>query len=1043
MNKQGLFKRSISYYQSYYKLVTGAVIAMMTVLVGSLMVGDAVRGTLVDRVHERLGNTETVITSGTGFLDDEIMKRPLLEKAQGYLLTDGFVSHGGRMIAVQVWGTDLDSIDYGEALINEPLASQLEGEEDFVLHLPAHSLVPSGSLFVTQSYSTQLRLHTRSVKTVEEGGNLLLHNDQTLPLNVFVSREELAEQMELQGKINLIMLPDMVDEDAFAAVWNPSFSGIKVEKGAVTTDRIFMQQQVVDAVEPQRTNLAYLVNDLYAKGDSVPYSFVTATDCWNGEPLTGNEMLVSDYLANRLQVKSGDSLHVDYFVTGAMKALETRTQSFVIKRVIPLEEISCDSLLMANFPGLSNVDRCTDWDSDLPINMNRIQKIDEDYWYNYHQAPKALVAYDAVKKDWGSSFGVATSIYKENAEGQVAKITPQQMGVMVGHPREAGLYSAQNGTDFSSLFLALGFFIILSGILLMQNPLVEMLIQRRGEILLLSTLGYSRKRIASWLMGEIFTVVPFAGLLGTLVGIAYAAVILFLLGTVWSGATHTEGFRLHVNEMTLVGGFIAGMAICALTAWWTIYSVILSRIPQNTNNAVLNDAEILSDPNGFNPNSTSLKKDRSNSIIWGIPLLILCFISFIYNLLSSHSVVLFVVSGLLWLVASSLCFIAYIERMAHKDVAFSRQSMLWKSLVANRSQVLLSFWALAVGVFTVFAVGLNRPDFSHSVEDAATTGSYNLWCDSRIPMEYDLNNVQVRKKLSLQDLDEDVGFMQCLKYTQDEASCLNLNKVSTPTVLGVDLLDLAKDFQIDVTPLEQKSDGIYPILMDQESLVWSMMKSVGDTLLYRNSRGEDVQLLIAGSYPTGIFHGTALMDKRQFRELWPEQSGSRLFLVRTGLERQDVVKDLLETALSEYGLQICTTTERFELFFTVTDTYLTIFLTLGGLGLFIGIISLVVVMRKILVSRRDEIRMLFTLGYSRNTVFQQLYRESVVVPVAGIIIGATGSIISISANVGGAGWGTWMVAILTLGAILLSAIQLLKKMIKQEITNIHFLINNL
>lgn len=1014
MKKEGLFRRSITYYQSYYKLVTCAVIAMMTVLVGSLMVGDSVRGTLVDRVQERLGDTETIITSGTGFLNEEIMQQPLLKKAHGYLLTDGFVSNGGKMIAVQVWGTDSDSIEFGEARINEPLARQLDGEEDFVLHLPAHSLVPSGSLFVTQSYSTQLRLHTKSVKTKEQGGNLLLHNDQTLPLNVFVSREELAEQMELQGKINLIMSPEMIEEDLFATAWQPAYSGLKVGEGTVTTDRIFLQQQVVDAIEPQRVNLAYLVNDLCAHGDSVPYSFVTATDSWNGQPLSGNEMLVSDYLANRLKVKAGDSLHVDYFVTQGMKALETRSQTFAIKQVIPLEDIRTDSLLTAEFPGLSNVERCTDWDSDLPIDMKRIQKIDEDYWYAYRQTPKALVAYDAVKKDWGTTFGVATALYTADAADKVQQIVPQQMGVLVAHPRESGLYSAQNGTDFSSLFLALGFFIILSGVLLMQNPLVEMLVQRKEEIQLLITLGYSRKRVTHWLMNEIFIVVPFAGLIGTMAGIAYAAIILFLLGTVWSGATHTEGFRLHVNEISLIGGFIAGMLICGATAYYEIHCI------------------------WNNKQQKPVKASSSNNIRLGLFFLISAICSFIYNLITSHSIVLFVVSGVLWLIASSLCFIAYIQRMAHKEESFSKKAMLWKSLAANKSQVLLSFWALAVGVFTVFAVGLNRPDFSRSVEDASITGGYNLWCDSRIPMEYDLNNEQVRKKLSLQDLPDSVCFMQCLKYVQDEASCLNLNKVSTPTVLGIDTKDLAEHFQVDVNPLLKTSEGVYPILMDQESLIWSMMKNVGDTLQYRNSEGQDVQLLIAGSYATGIFHGTALMDRNLFRELWPDESGSRLFLVRCDEEKQADVKDLLETALNEYGLQVCTTTERFELFFTVTETYLTIFLTLGGLGLLIGVISLVVVMRKILVSRRAEIKMLFTLGYSHETVFGMLYHESLLVPVVAIVIGALGSIISISANVGGAGWGTWMLAILALGLILLSTIVLLKKMIKREINNIHF-----
>ena len=127
------------FYQQYYKLIAFAVVIMMTVLYGSLVLGDSVRGTLVDRVDERLGKAETIITSGTGFLNEEILSSSLFDNSDAYLLSDGFVSNNGKLIPVLVWGSDKDSIPFGEAIINEPLANKLS-IEDFVLHLPSHSL---------------------------------------------------------------------------------------------------------------------------------------------------------------------------------------------------------------------------------------------------------------------------------------------------------------------------------------------------------------------------------------------------------------------------------------------------------------------------------------------------------------------------------------------------------------------------------------------------------------------------------------------------------------------------------------------------------------------------------------------------------------------------------------------------------------------------------------------------------------------------------------------------------------------------------------
>lgn len=988
--------KSIRYYRQFYTLISIAVIVMMAVLSGSLLLGDSVRGTLVNRVHERLGNAETIITSGTGFLNEEIMQNEVMREATGYLLVEGFVSSGDKLIPVFVWGSDADSISSGNALVNEPLARQLS-DDDFVLHLPSHSLVPSGSLFVTKQYSTQMRLHKQGVKTVEQGGNLLLHNEQTLPLNVFVNRQELAELMDLKGKINLIMSPSIISNEDFCNVWSPAYSGIFTEGDNLTSDRIFLPQSIVESLQPQRTCFAYLVNDIYNDVDSVPYSFVTAVDNWKGEKLAGNEMVLSDYASERMKARVGDTLKMDYFIAKGMKSLDTRTRSFVVKAIVPLQEIQQDTLLMTEYPGLSNVEKCTDWDSDLPINMSRIAKEDEDFWYAYKQTPKALVSYDAVKSDWSMPFGVATALQIKDASEAVKHITPKQMGVLISHPHEEALYLAQNGTDFSSLFLALGFFIILSGILLMQNPLLEMLEKRRGEVELYRTLGFAPQRIYMILSWEIGRVVLCASPIGVLAGILYSGITLFLLGNVWSGATHTEGFALHVSMLTLLIGWIVGMVICGLTVWLALRSF-------------MKGDEI----------HAQKQKTRSYALTLyiSIALAITTVAAFLYNIMLAHSIIIFVCCGLLWLISSGLFLLAYICKSAMTTNIFSHRSMMWKSLESRRSQNLLAFWSLSVGVFTVFSVGLNRPDFSHSTEDASITGGFDLWCECRVPVEYDMNNADVRKKLSVSYLDDNVRFMHILQHTQDEASCLNLNKVVTPTVLGVDLDELKNCFYIETDVLVQSNADVVPVLIDSESLTWSLMKSVGDTLTYESSEGEPVRLLIAGTYPTGIFHGNALMDKAQFGKIWKEETGSRILLIKTGNEKLEETKELLETAMSEYGLRITTTTERIELFFTVTDTYLAIFLTLGGLGLLLGVFCLVIVVRKNLASRKEEINTLLALGYPMEQIRQMLVKENLVVPLFAIVMGSVGSVISISANVAGAGFATILTAIVFLVALL-------------------------
>ena len=587
INCTWIISSSRKYYRRYYRLVVIAVIIMIAVLTGSLLLGDSVRGTLSDRVDERLGTAETILTSGTGFMDEKIMQSPLLANAHGYLLTQGFLSVDGKLIPVYIWGTDTDTIAMGEALINEPLSTHHPSptthhpspNTQIALHLPAHSLVPSGSLFVSKSYSTQMRVSIKGVKSVKDGGNILLKNEQTRPLNVFVNRKQLGTAMQLEGKINIILSDDIITERQIESVCEPEFMGFHFTDSTLTYDGVFIPDEIVHACNPYTTYLAYLVNEIIYNTDTVPYSFVTAVSRWKGAPLSGREIILSDYAANRLHVGVGDSVRMAYFIARDMKNLETKEQIFRVRAVEPLSAFIGDSLLTADFPGLTNVERCSDWDSDLPIKMDHIHKRDEDFWYKYRQTPKAIVAYDAVRADWSNSFGTATALRIEGPShpplkgGVCRDVKSPFKGDLEGlfptviHPREQGMFLANSGTDFSSLFMALGFFIILSAILLMQNPLMEMYAQRKDELQLYAQLGFTHRTIQRIMYRETFSVILFASPFGVLAGLLYSALILWLLGNIWSGATHTEGFVLHVNALTLILGWLIGVLVCALSLW--------------------------------------------------------------------------------------------------------------------------------------------------------------------------------------------------------------------------------------------------------------------------------------------------------------------------------------------------------------------------------------------------------------------------------------------------------------------------------------------
>ena len=1035
MNFKKLIHKNILFFNRYYKLIAVAVLITIAVIIGSLVVGDSVRMTLIKRVTERLGNTETIIFSRNSFVADELAKTSLFEgSARGILLVNGFISQNNKLIPVFVWGVNDRSIAQGSAKINQALLKELgqDNPDAIVLRLPASGLIPSGSLFVSENYTTSMRLAFDGIADVDEGGNSSLKNEQLIPLNIFVNREELAEAMEIKGKINLILSNKKIASDELNSTWNYSLSGLSINHKEsfteITSDRAFLQEDVVEAItrnnqKPNRL-FSYLANTIEHNEKSIPYSFVTALDRYKEETLQKNEVILSDYSARRLQTKQGDTIQLTYFTSQDLKTLKTETITLQVKKIVPLEELQEDSTLSTDFPGLSDVERCTDWDSDLPIDMNLITDEDEKYWELYKSTPKAIIAYDAVANSWGNSYGNATAIRLADKEPELSTLRAEMFGIQLIHPQDAALYSAKNGVDFSSLFLSLGFFIIVSAMLLMLIPLSEMLYQRRHEIALLKALGYTRKRVTRILWMESAPVVFLFSVAGVIAGLLYTTITMWLLGNVWKGATHTDGFSVYPSITTVVLGLLIGICL----SLWLLRITIARSLKEKKSD--------------IREKKQSLKRKRIFVIISSL----LAVGAIGINFLFLQSVTLFVIAGII-LIGTATLWGDYLicRNRASAPNDFHTGKLIWNTLFANKKQAILSFLTLAIGVFIVFSVGLNRKGFADSSQLKTGTGGYSLWCETSVPIYHNMATQSGQEKLSLTALPDDTEILQCLRYSADDASCLNLNKVATPTVLGIDMNALStSDFQVAQSlhlsdreevfeQMRTKNGPIYPALVDATVLTWSLMINLGDTLWYEGNRGQTVGIQLIGTLANSIFQGNILIDRSLFSEIWKETTGSEVVLLKTKEAEKEDIKALLSQALNEYGIRVTTTNDRLKQFNTVTDTYLTIFLTLGGLGLLLGIMSFIIVIRKNLSTRRHEIDLYRTLGFTDNKIAQILYKENMLVPLYAIATGVISSLVTISISFTNIGIGVWLTVLLFTLFFIGCIVIFVRKSVKKEI----------
>jgi len=230
-------------------------------------------------------------------------------------------------------------------------------------------------------------------------------------------------------------------------------------------------------------------------------------------------------------------------------------------------------------------------------------------------------------------------------------------------------------------------------------------------------------------------------------------------------------------------------------------------------------------------------------------------------------------------------------------------------------------------------------------------------------------------------------------------------------------------------------NGLIPALIDETVLTWTLMRRLGDTLVYLGERGDTVLIQIAGTIDNSIFQGHILIDKNLFSEAWSEISGSEVMLVNVPESEVERTKILLSQALHMFGIRVMTTNERMRLFYSVTDTYLTIFLTLGGLGLLLGIFSFVIVVRKNLLARTREISLYRSLGFNEKRLQNLLYNENIIIPLSAIFAGSLLSLFGVFFGFGNVSIWVLLMAVLFLIGFVCSVIIFVKATVKTYLQN--------
>ena len=1014
------------------------------ILTGALIVGDSVKYSLSHLVDKRLGKMQYAMLTGDRFVSSQLsdkISKDLNANTASILMLQGIAINTEiqkRINKAQILGIDnnfwalsdieMPELDNNEIIISQNIAEKLKLKigDELLLRIQNADVIPLNAPFTSdENQSIALRFKIKYVAVDNELGRFSLRNNQVAPYNIFVNRKFIAQKLDLEGLSNIIVVSeydnltvDILNEN-LRENWVLKDAGLKLnilennEQIELISDRIFIDSPISKSISqlriPNDKILTYFVNSFKIDDNETPYSFVTAAaESYLGEHLSTSEIIINSWLADDLDVKIGDTLQLNYFVIGALRTLEEKTESFKIKNIIPISGSIFNENLMPDFPGLSDAGSCDEWDTGIPIDLKKIRNKDEDYWDDYKGTPKAFISLEKGREIWENKFGSYTAIrfdtnsaYEVELEKRIlAGLSPHDLGMMFFDVRSKGKKAASSGVDFGELFLSLSFFVIAAAILLMVLIYSLNTESRMNEVGVLAAVGFTKKQIIRLRFSESILPIIFSAVFGGLVGMTYNNIMISGLNSIWNDAIHTGILDVFINPITILTGILIGIIISLSS----IYFVTRRKFKNSIISIIGNQ------PKGYKSGKLSLNKIIAFiGIIGSFSITLFS----IFNSIEGNSG-LMLFAGFLFLVGGTSLLSVFLnpkkKSKKTKDNWFSLTHLSIKNAGRNMSRSLAVVSLLAIGTFTIIVTGANRKTFSGTEDQRSSgTGGFKLWVENTVPLLQSLNTPEGKKLYGLEDEEvlDDANFVQFHSLAGDDASCLNLNQIEQPQILGVDtkLFDNLQvfSFATSLTKTDNpwlelsKNYGadIIPAYADQTVIQWGLLLNVGDTLFYQNEKGEPIKLLLIGGLNASVFQGNILIADSAFVANFPGSSGSKIMLVDVPNNKIAEMDELLTNYLSDYGIEISSASKRLSSFYSVTNTYLSIFMMLGGLGVILGTFGLGIVLMRIIIERKQEIAVFGAIGFKKKQIFALIFVENLVLLSAGIIIGFLSAIIGI------------------------------------------------
>ncbi|MCB1242596.1 MAG: FtsX-like permease family protein [Verrucomicrobiales bacterium] len=1098
-----LLLRGFQHYRGLHAAVLGGVLLTAAILSGALVVGDSVKESLRRNAAARLSKATSALVGGERFFT-ETLAGPVsgeVGSAVPLLHLEGTVSTRGgeaRANRVQIVGVREDFWVLSEAgsapaaltggdwiAVNDILEARLglQVGDRIVVRLEKPGALSKDAPLSGDSEAT-VPIAGAVTGVVDAGhfGRYGLRVEQVPPGTVFVPLAKLQALLDKPGKANVLLstasAPDL--QAAVEKSWTLDDAGLRISTGEadhaseipqaghvaprwgntprLVGDRVFLdaavQQKAVtlagsDAAQP---TLTYLVNTLRSGGRETPYSLVAATgpvaNAIVPKDLGPGEIMVTQWLAEDLQVAAGGEVSLTYYTMGLGRQMREETAVFKVRDIVPMDAPDIDRSWTPDFPGLFDVEDMDGWEPGIPIDKSRVRPKDEKYWDDYRTTPKAFLSLEGGRRLWANRFGDATGVRFVPGPGHepaaLARALREQLTLNeLALPVRALAAEARAGVadsfDFGQLFAYMSFFLIVAALLLTGLVFVFGVEQRAPQIGLLLAVGWRGSQVRRLFLTEAVLLAIVGATLGLGAGWVYTKLALWGMSGAWRSAASGIAFTYQAHPVSLLVAWVLSVALALGVVWFASRAATRIRPGQ----LIASGLDV--------PVPREAPPWLRSKAAWSGVLSLLAGVGCLVAPKTPGTMAeqgLFFGSGFLFTIAG-LCGVGLVLRLiarkAGKSLTMGSLARRQSARRPGRSLAVVSL--MASGVFLVTAINAFRLDGSRGAERRDSgTGGFAFVGESTLPIYEDLNLPANREKLGIPDASQAPWKVVAFRVSSgDDASCLNLNRAQRPRLMGVassKLVQLgsfafagtapvaagASPWSLLQAPLEPTGEGrtVIPGIVDLNTATYALKKGLGDEISYEDASGTPYQVRIVGLLQTSLLQGSLIIEEEAFIRQHPAAGGYRFFLLdQADRDAATQTAATLTRQLGDRGLEMAPAARRLDEFNAVQNVYLSIFSTLGGLGVLLGTVGLGIVVGRNVLERRGELALMGAVGFTRQSLNALIVREHWMLHLAGVVIGIAAAIIAVlpKLNGGASGLPLGLLAVID-GGILLAGVVL-------------------